>query len=154
MAKSPRRRSGKAKADAAGSKVDELLARLEAWLGKHRRRFRKGLRPGATRAELQTLEEDLGRPLPATLRTLLAWHNGQGEDFMGAFEQDWRLMGTEEIATAYGVPSKFMIMTARVTFLIDPEGKIARVWPEVDPAVDAENVLKAASELTAGGGAT
>ena len=31
----------------------------------------------------------------------------------------------------------------------DPEGKIARVWPDVDPAVDAARVLEAASEMAA-----
>jgi peroxiredoxin Q/BCP len=54
-----------------------------------------------------------------------------------------------EISKAYGVPTKFMIMSARVTFLVDPQGKIARVWPEVDPAVDAARVLEAANEMTA-----
>jgi peroxiredoxin Q/BCP len=54
------------------------------------------------------------------------------------------------IAAAYGVPTKFFVMSARVTFLIDPQGKVAQVWPDVDPAVDAENVLKAASEMAAG----
>lgn len=54
-----------------------------------------------------------------------------------------------EAMSAYGVPSKFLIMTARVTFLIDHEGKVAQIWPEVDPAVDAERVLAAANEIAA-----
>ena len=52
-----------------------------------------------------------------------------------------------DLAAAYGVPTKYLVMSARVTFLIDQQGKVARVWPDVDPAVDAENVLKAASEM-------
>ncbi|HEV7733720.1 MAG TPA: peroxiredoxin [Candidatus Binatia bacterium] len=52
-----------------------------------------------------------------------------------------------DVARAYGVPSKFLIMTARVTFLIDADGNVARVWPDVDPAVDAKRVLEAAGEL-------
>ena len=52
------------------------------------------------------------------------------------------------VMSAYGVPSKFFIMSARVTFLVDHQGKIAQVWPEVDPAVDAERVLAAAKALS------
>lgn len=52
------------------------------------------------------------------------------------------------VMAAYGVPSKYLIMSDRVTFLVDGEGKIAQVWPEVDPAVDAERVLAAAKALT------
>jgi peroxiredoxin Q/BCP len=55
-----------------------------------------------------------------------------------------------DVARAYGVPSKYQLLTDRVTFLVDPNGKIARVWPEVDPAVDAQRVLEAAGELQAG----
>ena len=32
-------------------------------------------------------------------------------------------------------------LAARVTFLVDKDGKIAREWPEVDPAVHAAEVL-------------
>lgn len=52
-----------------------------------------------------------------------------------------------DLATAYGVPRKYLIMSARVTFLVDPQGKIAKVWPDVDPAVDAQRVLEAAVEM-------
>src|SRR5262245_50328100 len=54
-----------------------------------------------------------------------------------------------ELMTASGLPSKFLIMSDRVTFLIDEQGKVAQVWPEVDPAVDAERVLAAAKALSA-----
>lgn len=53
-----------------------------------------------------------------------------------------------DLAKAYGVPSKYIFLTARVTFLIDAQGKVARVWPDVDPAVDAERVLAAVNELS------
>ncbi len=76
------------------------LARLERWLARHRRRFFKGLRPGATAAELKDLEKSLGQALPDELRRLLAWHNGQSDDVIGHFEQDWDLLSTEQIATA------------------------------------------------------
>jgi len=47
------------------------------------------------------------------------------------------------IAQAYGVPSP-LGMSARVSFLVGPDGKIARVWPDVDPGVHAREVLAAA----------
>jgi peroxiredoxin Q/BCP len=36
---------------------------------------------------------------------------------------------------------------ARVTFLIDPEGRIAKVWPKVKPEGHADEVLAALNEL-------
>lgn len=46
------------------------------------------------------------------------------------------------LAQAYGVSST-LGMDARVTFLVGPDGRIARVWPDVDPAVHANEVLAA-----------
>jgi peroxiredoxin Q/BCP len=46
----------------------------------------------------------------------------------------------------YGVPSR-LGMAARVTFIIDREGRIARVFPDVDPAVHADEVLHALAAL-------
>ncbi|HZL21059.1 MAG TPA: peroxiredoxin [Polyangia bacterium] len=50
---------------------------------------------------------------------------------------------------AYHVPSvkPGVDLTARVTFLVGPDGKIARVWPKVDPVVSASQVLDAVAEL-------
>jgi peroxiredoxin Q/BCP len=45
---------------------------------------------------------------------------------------------------AYGVGS-FLGLSSRVTFLVDRAGRIARVWPDVDPAVHANEVLAAAT---------
>jgi cell wall assembly regulator SMI1 len=84
----------------AADHVRELLERLEGWLAKHRRRFLEGLRPGANEAELHQMEAQLGVPVPAALRTLLAWHNGQGDDFIGRFDGEWLLLGTERIVAA------------------------------------------------------
>jgi peroxiredoxin Q/BCP len=51
------------------------------------------------------------------------------------------------VQEAYGVPSKMPGIAARVSFLVDRQGKVARVWPDVDPALHAEQVLSAAREL-------
>ncbi|MCC6555381.1 MAG: peroxiredoxin [Polyangiaceae bacterium] len=49
--------------------------------------------------------------------------------------------------TAFGVPTSAGL-ASRVTFLIGPDGKIAKVYPEVDPGVHADQVLKDAAVLT------
>jgi peroxiredoxin Q/BCP len=51
------------------------------------------------------------------------------------------------IQSAYGVPSRFGRLAARVSFLVGRDGKIVRVFPEVDPAVHADEVLAAAKKL-------
>jgi cell wall assembly regulator SMI1 len=87
-------------ASAPAGDVASLLARLEHWLNQHRRRFLEGLNPGASPAELDTLQAGLGREIPAELRQLLAWHNGQKADFSGHLERDWDLMSTARIVDA------------------------------------------------------
>lgn len=77
-----------------------MLARLEKWLAAHRPRYLRNLRPGANAADLDALERSLGVALPADLRDLLSWHNGQGDDFAGALVQSWLLMSTEQILIA------------------------------------------------------
>jgi len=52
-----------------------------------------------------------------------------------------------DVARAYGVPSKLVVMSSRVTFLIDADGKVAHVWPDVDPAIDAKRVLETAAAM-------
>ena len=39
--------------------------------------------------------------------------------------------------------------TARTTFLVDPEGRIARVWPKVKPEGHAAEVMAALDEAQA-----
>lgn len=45
---------------------------------------------------------------------------------------------------AFGVPSR-LGMASRVSFLIDASGKVAKVYPDVDPGVHADEVLKDAT---------
>ena len=52
------------------------------------------------------------------------------------------------IGTAYGVKKKIWGYD-RVSFLVDRDGKIARVWPSVDPGVHADEVLAEATRLAA-----
>jgi cell wall assembly regulator SMI1 len=80
--------------------MKELLGRLERWLARHRPQFLQGLLPGASAADLDRLQADLGMALPPDLRTLLAWHNGQSDESPARFEEDWILMGSRQIAEA------------------------------------------------------
>ncbi len=49
---------------------------------------------------------------------------------------------------AYGVQST-MGFAQRVSILIDAEGRVVRVWPDVDPGVHATDVLAAVADLPA-----
>jgi len=49
-------------------------------------------------------------------------------------------------AKAFGVPIR-LGMTSRVSFLLDSEGKVAKVYPDVDPGVHAGEVLADAARL-------
>ncbi len=50
-----------------------------------------------------------------------------------------------KVVSAYGSLGGFagMVMANRNTFLIDPKGKIAKVWVKVNPATAASDVLAA-----------
>ncbi len=58
-----------------------------------------------------------------------------------------------EVAQRYGVPMQ-MGMSSRITFLIDGEGLVRRVFEDVDPGVHADEVIAAIQVLPAstGGG--
>ena len=51
-----------------------------------------------------------------------------------------------EIARSYGVKSTLGV-SSRVTFLVTADGKIAKIWPDVDPGIHADEVLAAAAAL-------
>jgi len=55
----------------------------------------------------------------------------------------------KRVAEAYGSLSNFLVVkvAARHTFLVDPQGKIARVFTDVKPATHSEQVLAALDDL-------
>lgn len=53
--------------------------------------------------------------------------------------------GDGAVARAFGVSST-LGMASRVTFLIGADGRVLRVWPDVDPGVHADQVLSALDE--------
>ncbi len=66
------------------------------------------------------------------------------KDFLASESLPFPLVSDSDgsVDRAYGVPN-VLGMSKRVTFLIGPDGKISRAWPDVDPAVHAEEVLDA-----------
>jgi len=71
------------------------------------------------------------------------------DKFVNKFDLPFTLVSDEDrkIVEAYGVWGEKQFMgrtydgTHRVTFLIDPKGKIAKIWPKVKPAEHAAEVL-------------
>jgi thioredoxin-dependent peroxiredoxin len=51
------------------------------------------------------------------------------------------------VQKAYGVPDRMPGLASRVTFLVGVDGRIAKVWPDVDPGVHADEVLAAIEKL-------
>jgi len=54
------------------------------------------------------------------------------------------------VQKAYRVPSLGEGIAARVSFLIGPDGKVARVFPDVDPGVHAKELLGVIASLKGG----
>ena len=48
------------------------------------------------------------------------------------------------VANSYGVPKRLW-GDSRVTFLVGKDGKVAHVWPDVDPGIHADEVLNVAT---------
>ena len=77
--------------------------------------------------------------------------------FAGKFDLDFTLLADADhaVAEAYGawgersMYGKKYMGVQRSTFLIDPEGKIARVFPKVSPKTHDDVVLGALAELSA-----
>jgi len=66
------------------------------------------------------------------------------EQFRANHSLPFPLVADEDgsVARAYGVSST-LGMASRVTFLVGKDGRIAHVWPNVDPGVHAREVLAA-----------
>jgi peroxiredoxin Q/BCP len=77
------------------------------------------------------------------------------QKFRDKFSLPFPLLADAEhkVSDAYGVwgPKKFMgreyMGVDRSTFIVDPDGKIAKVWPAVKPAGHAMEILTALKDL-------
>jgi peroxiredoxin Q/BCP len=77
---------------------------------------------------------------------------GSHQDFCAKQGLTFKLLADTEkkVSTQYGSLRNLVAikMSARNTFLIDPEGKIEKVWIGVDPGKHSEEVLTALTDLT------
>jgi peroxiredoxin Q/BCP len=95
---------------------------------------------------------DAWRQFEAAKVTLLGVSSDSADDHV-AFQRKERLPfalasdSDGKLARAYGVRHAFW-GHARVTFLVAPDGRVARVWPDVDPGVHAHEVLAALASLS------
>lgn len=77
------------------------------------------------------------------------------QKFVGKYDLPFTLLADEDksLVNAYGVWGKKKFMgreymgTKRMSFLIDPKGKIAKVYEDVKPAEHAEEVLEDVKRL-------
>jgi peroxiredoxin Q/BCP len=82
---------------------------------------------------------------------------GKVAGFAGKYDLDFTLLADADhaVADAYGtwveksMYGKKYMGVARATFIVDPEGKIARVFPKVQPKKHDDLVLEALAELAA-----
>lgn len=72
-------------------------------------------------------------------------------EFRATHKLPFPLVADEEgnVARAYGV-SSMLGMASRVTFLVGSDGRVLRVWPDVDPGVHADEVLAAVHDADKG----
>ena len=65
------------------------------------------------------------------------------KDFVKKYGLNFLLLAdsNKKVSTEYGVLNSTWGMDNRVTFIIDPVGKIAKIYPKVDPNGHAEKVL-------------
>lgn len=81
--------------------LTEVLSRLEAWYAHYLPAVHATLRPGVTEAELNAFEARTGLSLPADVRALYRWHDGQNWSVGGVLglafmpldemEHDWAM---------------------------------------------------------------
>jgi peroxiredoxin Q/BCP len=55
----------------------------------------------------------------------------------------------KDIIRAFGVPIALGLAAQRTTFLVDPEGLVARVWPKVNVKGHADDVVNAIRQMRA-----
>ncbi len=86
---------------------------------------------------------------PDPVKRVKKFHEGQGLNFTLLADEDHAvcdLYGVWAEKTNYG---RTYWGALRSTFIIDPDGKVAKVFPKVSPKTHDEVVLKALGELTA-----
>jgi peroxiredoxin Q/BCP len=86
---------------------------------------------------------------PDPVKAVKKFHGGQSLDFTLLADEDHavcELYGVWGEKSMYG---KTYMGASRSTFIIDPDGTVAKVFPKVSPKTHDEVVLEALAELTA-----
>ncbi len=73
--------------------------------------------------------------------------------FIDKFELTFPLLPDpgKHIIEAYGASQVLGVTAKRKTFLVDPEGRIAHIWPKVSVEGHADDVLSVIESLRTGG---
>ncbi|MFG1890446.1 SMI1/KNR4 family protein [Micromonospora sp. NPDC049051] len=74
-----------------------LIARLDRWLQANRPTYHASLQPGASSDVIDEIARRAGGELPALLRELLTWRDGQPDDSDDHLEHLWSLMSARTI---------------------------------------------------------
>jgi peroxiredoxin Q/BCP len=73
------------------------------------------------------------------------------KEFCTKYGLNFHLLADKDGKIIEAYKAKGMPFTKRITYLIDPEGKIAFVWKKVNPSKHAKEVLEKLRELKYGG---
>ncbi len=73
------------------------------------------------------------------------------KEFCTKYGLNFHLLADKDGKIIEAYKAKGMLFTKRMTYLIDPEGRIAFVWKKVNPSRHAKEVLEKLRELKYGG---
>ncbi|HUI43247.1 MAG TPA: peroxiredoxin [Terriglobia bacterium] len=115
--------------------------------------YPKDMTPGCT-IEAHNFQQDLAKydPYNAVIVGVSVDTADSHKEFCTKESLTFRLLADSDkkVVAEYGSLKDYgqMKLAARNTFLIDPQGKIAKVWTGVNPTHHSEEVLSALAELT------
>ena len=86
---------------------------------------------------------------PDPVKKIKKFHDGQGLNFTLLADEDHAVCEAYGVWAEKSMYGKHYWGTLRATFVIDPDGNVAKVFPKVSPKTHDEIVLKALGELAA-----
>lgn len=106
--------------------LQKVLEHIGAWYAEHVPAIHATLRPGASDAELDALEQHTGLTLPEAFRTLYRWHNGQHWRDRGMFGLSF--MALEQVVNYWDIWADINLtlpeMNDEISSISHPEGTI------------------------------
>ena len=86
---------------------------------------------------------------PDPVKRVKKFHDGQGLNFTLLADEDHAVCDLYGVWAEKSMYGRTYWGALRATFVIDPDGKVAKVFPKVSPKTHDEIVLKALGELAA-----